>query len=321
MSQLIVITGAFGRLGLMCVKQALKLGYRVRCFDIETSENKKTAQLLSAKEKSRIEIMWGDIRDKKNFPQLLKNVNAIIHNAAILPPLSETQPEFAKTINVDASLELINTAQQLPQKPVFIFPSSVTVFGLPSSTTQNKKANDAVTATDNYTAHKIAVEASLSDSTLPWIVLRVGVSVDSRTLSTDKKTFASLLQVKADNPVEWVHPKDVALAMCKAASCEKAFRKTLLIGGGAQCQITQWQFLNAAFKAMGLQLDKSIFQDQEFYTHWMDTTQSQALLNFQQHSFSDYETEMRNRLKWLRLFLKPLSPAINPLLKPILRLL
>ena len=40
----LLITGAFGNLGLMCVKQALELGYSLRCFDIETSATRKLSK-------------------------------------------------------------------------------------------------------------------------------------------------------------------------------------------------------------------------------------------------------------------------------------
>ena len=37
----VLITGAFGNLGLKCVEQALEFGFKVRCFDLNTPLNRK----------------------------------------------------------------------------------------------------------------------------------------------------------------------------------------------------------------------------------------------------------------------------------------
>lgn len=39
----ILITGAFGNLGLMCVDQALQMGFQVKCFDLDNKNSKKLA--------------------------------------------------------------------------------------------------------------------------------------------------------------------------------------------------------------------------------------------------------------------------------------
>jgi nucleoside-diphosphate-sugar epimerase len=152
------------------------------------------------------------------------------------------------------------------------------------------------------------------------VVLRVGVSVDARTLATDRATFSKLLAVKADNPLEYVHPKDVALAMCQAVQKPGAANKVLLIGGGPSCQITQRKFMSAAFEALGLSLPESVHGQAAFYTHWMDTRESQEILHFQQHDFSGYQAEMRERLKLIRALLWPLRWLLQPLLAPLLRM-
>ena len=314
----ILITGAFGNLGLMCVKQALALGYTVRCFDLDTARNRTSAAHFA----DTVEVIFGNILDNTILQTAVAGVDAIIHNAALLPPMTDSHPELGDAINITACQQLIVIASQQDKKPVIVYPSSVTVFDFPAAN-ENKvrQASDAVLATDNYTRQKITIESSLKQAELPWVILRVGVSVDARTLKTDRVTFKRLLSVRGDNPLEYVHPKDVALAMCRAPGVKEAYGKVLLLGGGKSCQITQREFLQVAFDALGLQLPVSIHGKERFYTHWMDTTESQALLQFQQHTFSDYKAEMAARLKVLRIIFWPLRWLINPLLAPLLRLL
>lgn len=311
----ILITGAFGNLGLMCIDQALAQGHQVRCFDITTPHTRKMAEQYAG----RVETFFGDIRDTALLEQLVSGVDAILHNASLLPPLTDNLPELAEAINVTACKELISIAEQQQPKPVFVFPSSVTVFGNPADKPVPRRSNDAIVATDNYTRHKIAIEHALQASSLPYVITRVGVSVDARTLKTDKATFMKLLAVDANNPLEYVHPRDVALAMCNAATTPAAQGKILLLGGGKSCQITQRQFMRVAFDALGLNLPLSVHGHEKFYTHWMDTTESQAILQFQHHDFAAYIEQMQARLHILKILLWPLRWLINPLLMVLLK--
>ena len=314
----LLITGAFGNLGLMCVEQALELGYSLRCFDIDNAATNKAADRYRQQYPNRVEVILGDILDTTVLPKLVENVDAILHNAALLPPLTNTKPDLAKRINVDACVALIREAEKQPTPPVFVYPSSVTVFGIIDGPPRERRASDPIQATDNYTAHKIEIEPALQASTLPWVITRVGVSVDTRTLKTDLETFKGLLKTRATNPMEYVHPKDVAYAMCRAASETAAQRKILLLGGGKQCQVDQATFMGTAFRALGLTLSPAVFGADIFYTHWMDTTESQAILQFQRHEFSAYEDEMADKLKLGRILLWPLRLLINPLLNTLL---
>ena len=311
----VLITGAFGNLGLMCVEQSLAIGYQLRCFDIDNPATRKAAKAFQG----RVEAVFGDLRDEALLDKLLEGVDAIIHNASLLPPLTESMPELAEAVNVTACRQLIAAAEALPEPPVFVFPSSVTVFGSQQPNDKVYTADDPVEASDNYTRHKITIEKALAESRLPWVVARVGVSVDARTLKTDRATFKKLLDVHPDNHLEYVHPKDVALAMCRAASEPSARRQILLLGGGKNCQITQREFMKVAFDALGLELPYTIHGREPFYTHWMDTTESQRILQFQRHDFADYTQEMQQRLRLLRLLLAPLRFLLNPLLVVLLR--
>lgn len=309
----ILLTGAFGNLGTVCLEQALKLGYSVRCLDRPTSSNRKVAQRYA----SKVEIHWGDICDEKLLQKSVNGVDAILHNASLLPPYTEKNPTQAEAINVGGSRKLIRIAEQQEPKPVFVFPSSVTVFGLSEEGTV-RTSLDPVEATDNYTHHKLSVESLLQQSILPWVILRVGVSVDARTLSTDRSTFRTLLSIKPNNPLEYIHPHDTALAMCRAANTTAAHKKILLIGGGTSCQVTHREFLSTAFQCLGLNLPKHVHGKETYYTHWMDTQESQSLLRYQQHSFQDYHNEMRQKLKLYRYFCWPFRWFIEPLLRVVL---
>ncbi|HRF87300.1 MAG TPA: sugar nucleotide-binding protein, partial [Pseudomonadales bacterium] len=208
------------------------------------------------------------------------------------------------------TLRLIADIEQRVKQPLLIYPSSVTVFGFPEPATRLMRADDAVAPSDNYTRHKVEVEQALAASAIPWCVLRVGVSVDSRTLGADRSMMRKLFAVSPDNPLHYVHPQDVALAMVNAINNARALHKVLLLGGGEDSRVTQHQFLSAALNAMGITLPRDMLGSDRYYTSWMDTAESQDILQFQQHSFADYQADLRQRLRWSRLIMKPLAPLV-----------
>ena len=305
----VLITGAFGNLGTMCIEKALSLGFELVCLDLDTPQNRKTAATFEPD--PAIQAHFCDITNTESIKPLLKNIDAIIHNASILPPLSETNPLLSHRVNVEGTLALASAAANINTKIRFIFPSSVTVFGNPACTSNIKSCSDPIMASDEYTNHKVLCEEGLAGIDLDWTVLRVGVSVDSRTTATDLSTLKKLLAVKPENPMEWVHPKDVATAMCHAIQSPAASQKILLLGGGNSCQVTHHQFLNTALNACGLNLPPHLMGTNDYYTHWMDTKETEAILKFQNHTFNDYQTEMKQAMKWVRRLLTPIRPLAN----------
>ena len=310
----VLITGAWGNLGVMCVEQALAAGHEVRCFDLPGKKNRQTAHEFQLQHQQPLEIRWGDISHLPADADLLQGIDAVIHNASVLPPLSENNPALAYQVNVEGTAQLIRLAEKSGTAIPFVFPSSVTVFGKPTVSPSLKTVHDPTCATDHYTNHKLLCEKLLQQSQLNWCILRVGVSVDSRTTKTDLNTLKGLLKVNPDNALEFVHPKDVACAMCNAVTTPPACKKILLIGGGAHCRVTQAQFMNAALNGCGLHLKPASFGDNPYYTHWMDTEESQQLLNYQQHTFSDYQREMAAAMKTIRTAVLPFRPLANWLL-------
>ena len=310
----ILLTGAFGRLGAELAELILQRGHELRALDLDTPASRKLAAAFA----NRCEIEFCDLLAVDDFDRLLDGVDGVIHLAAMLPPDTEAKPDLARRLNVDVTKRLIAAIANCDQPPHLVYPSSVSVFARTQDRPRPRGLKDSVEATDHYTRHKLEIEELLQAQSFPWTILRVGVAVDSRTLSSDRETFRHLLETSADSPVEWVHPKDVALAMCRCLEVPEARNKTLLIGGGANCQITQAQFMGTAFRAMGLRYPEQVHGDRYFYTHWMDTDEAQSLLQFQRHDFADYESEMGQRLRTARTLLRPLRALVNPLLGPLL---
>jgi nucleoside-diphosphate-sugar epimerase len=247
----VLVTGAFGNLGQRVLAELKARGHLVTAMDLDTPASRTVAD----RAKGRIDgVVWGDIRHV-DWPAMLQGHEAVIHLAAILPPLTERLPVLAEAINLEASLRLIEALERQTPPAQLIFPSSVTVFGYPTGKAL-KRVEDEARPSDNYTRHKIAVEQRLASSSIPWSVLRIGVSVDGHIPKTEKAMTQRLFATAPDNPVEYVHPADVALAAVNALNNSEALGRVWLIGGGPSCRVTQYDLLAAPLAAMGVDLPK-----------------------------------------------------------------
>jgi nucleoside-diphosphate-sugar epimerase len=106
-----------------------------------------------------------------------------------------------------------------------------------------------------------------------------------------------MFAINLNTRMEFVHPADVARAIVNAIECEKAWGETYLVGGGKKCQIYYRDFIGGILNAVGIgALPEIAFGSKPFYTDWLDTRESQRLLNYQQLTFDDWLLEVRKAL-------------------------
>ncbi len=307
-----LVTGAFGNLGLMVVEELARRGIATRAIALPGARARRIARRVERRLGGRVEVVFGDVCDGAWLERQVDGVDAVIHLAAILPPASEADPGRAEAVNVSATAGLVAAIERSPRRPILVYPSSLTVFGVTREAAPPRRVGDPVVASDVYTGGKIAVERMLAASSIAWVVLRVGVSVDARTLAADAGTLRQMVRVRGDNRMEWVHPADVAVALVNAALRREAVAgRVLLCGGGARCQVRQADLLGAGLGALGLGWSAALHGQEEFYTDWLDTAESERLLEYQRRSFDDYRREMARRLRWARWALWPLRPVIE----------
>jgi nucleoside-diphosphate-sugar epimerase len=240
------------------------------------------------------ETIWGDILDFEGGKAAIEGIEVIIHLAGIIPPLSDKNPDLARRVNIDGTVNVIQAAETMNPKPKFIFASSVSIYGPTMHLTPPLKASDPVNPTDVYTHTKVKCEEIIHSSSLPWTILRFGAAPPFDTSGDMKMLF----EMPLDQRIEFVHTRDVGEACANAVTAE-IIGKTLLIGGGKESQMLQRDFIRRILTTMGLELPpESAFKqpkndDEWYYTDWLDTEESQQLLQYQKHTFEDYLEEAK----------------------------
>jgi nucleoside-diphosphate-sugar epimerase len=121
-----------------------------------------------------------------------------------------------------------------------------------------------------------------------------------------------MFDVALNNRIEFVHTRDVGLAIANALEIEEAWGKVWHIGGGPACQLTQRQLVESVLGAVGLgMLPEDAFPSEPYPTDWLDTAESQRVLKFQRYTLQDYVRDLRARLGFKRFFVWLFGPIIR----------
>jgi len=276
----VLLTGAFGNLGMSTLHELLHQGHQVRCFVSKRPVHARTARRFAGK----IELIQGDIRQSADMERAVQDQEVIIHLAFLLPPRSEEQPDLAHSINVEGTRHLLDAARSLARPPRFLFASSLDVFGHTQDQPPPRRVSDPVQATDHYSSHKIACEEMVKASGLPWTIFRFA---DIPPLSL-RSPHPIMFRIPLETRFEVIHPYDAGLAVAKGVCTEEVWGKILLIGGGPSCQILYRDYLRRMLEMMGIgMLPEQAFGTEPYCTDWLDTEESQRLLAYQRHSFDD----------------------------------
>ncbi|KAH9254727.1 hypothetical protein BASA81_007278 [Batrachochytrium salamandrivorans] len=339
----VLLTGPFGNVGSNLVEYVLQcnsaLGRNdhpdrilLTCLDKKSPMTESSFAALEHSELGQtalsdgsLVVIWGDLTSPDDVKQAVAGQHAVIHLAAVIPPLAYLKPDLARKVNVDATRLLMETCNSQPKPPRFIYASSYSVFG-PSNPHKNpplRTSDTPINPQDAYGLQKAECEQFIRSEYLgEWAILRIGaVSVtvaQVKKVSQDKITKLMTNVLPDEQHRHGVHSKDVARAFANAARSDKVNGKTLLIGGDDSWKMSAIEFTSTIMGALGLTSSKLASRrppvdkdDAYYYEEWMDTTETQQLLDFQKHTKQQWIKELRAEVNpFQRLLIRALSPII-----------
>jgi nucleoside-diphosphate-sugar epimerase len=182
----VLLTGAFGNVGLSTLKELLDKDYNIRVFEVYNRKNRK----LAKKFKNKIEIVWGDLRNKDDVESAVKEQDVVIHLAAIIPPLADVNTSLADAVNVGGTKNLLNAIKNQIQKPKLIFTSSIAVYGDRLDNPMIKTTDIlAPSPGDYYALTKITAEKLIRDSGVDFAIFRLTYITSVNKLNMDPLMF------------------------------------------------------------------------------------------------------------------------------------
>ncbi len=288
----VLLTGAFGNVGLSTLKELLKKDYGVRVFEVYNRKNRKIAK----KFKNRIEITWGDLRNRSDVNTAVQNQDIVIHLAAIIPPLADGNPELAESVNVEGTKNILDSMKKQLHKPKLLFTSSVAVYG-------DRRYNPMIEVTDPlapskgdyYAITKITAEKLIRESGVDFAIFRLTYITSIDKLNMDPLMF----HMPLDTSIEICDTKDVGLALVNAIECDEVWGETFNLAGGKECRITYREYLNDMMELFGLGrnfLPEEGFAEKDFHCGFMNTKKSQNLLKYQKHTLEDYYKDVKRKI-------------------------
>jgi nucleoside-diphosphate-sugar epimerase len=146
-SKRILITGGFGYVGSRLTPHLLGLGHRVRVMDLMlyTDAGLNALRQMPAHEEwaPRFELIQGDIREPAAVREALKEIDVVIHLAAISnDPTGEIDEALTRQVNFDAVGLLLALAREAGVQR-FINASSSSVFGARSESEIDERLEPA----------------------------------------------------------------------------------------------------------------------------------------------------------------------------------
>jgi nucleoside-diphosphate-sugar epimerase len=338
-SQIVLVTGAFGQVGKRCAEILLRRGRTVIAMDVRNDRSAAAAADLAAT--SHLHCLEGklipeytDLTDTDAVAAAMERhrPDAIVHLAAIVSPPSYRNPRLARKVNVDGTRHLVEAARALSDAPLFVFASSAAVYGSRNPYRQPERitGDTPVNPIDQYGEDKVLAETSIAKSGLPHAILRLGgvISPDAQA-NLDGDYLLLVRATPTDNRMHSVDARDVALAFANAVDRRDTIDgKELVIAGNdtyvhlmsdLQDDIMAAMGIGRLGPSAGLRGDPDDDRGWAF-TGWFDTTESQALLDYQEHDWPATVAWIADAIGLRRLLLKALGPVLRPTMRALLAL-
>lgn len=289
----ILLTGSTGAIGNEILHQ-LKTQNRLSGVSVLVRDSKNTRKKLRPFQ-DEITIHYGDITRPESLVEACKNIDVVIHLAALIPPLSEDNPELGRKVNVEGTRNLVQAIEKYSPDAFFMFSSSVVVYG-DRIKTPEITVNDPLEKVhnDHYGLAKIEAESILQNSSLRWSIFRLTAIMGIG----NHKISGIMFIVPLDTPMEICTIRDTARAYVKSLDQqEKLERKIFNLGGGEKCRITYEGFMTHAFKAYGMgrvNFPEYAFARQNFHCgYYMDGDDLEEILHFRTDDLDSYFDRFR----------------------------
>ena len=157
----VLVTGGAGYLGSTLVPMLLAQGNQVRVVDSLLYGGES---LLGSLSHPDFEFSAADIRDQETVVCAVQGIDAVVHLAAIVgDPACAKNPELAKELNLDATLQLFRASED-GGVGRFVFASTCSNYGKMDDPTQFLTEESPLRPISVYAETKVAAEMTLMDS-------------------------------------------------------------------------------------------------------------------------------------------------------------
>jgi len=234
--------------------------------------------------------------------QACKDKDAVIHLAAIIPPLADNNHALAEKVNVRGTRNLIQGLQKFSPSAFSLYSSSISVYG---DRLQNPwiKTDDPLTPCkrDYYAKTKLKAEKLIREHLTHWAIFRLTAIMGTKNHSASPLMFHMPLETK----MEICTPADTARAFVHALRHQtKLEKQTFNLGGGENCRINYGDFIRRSFEISGLgkpDFVSGTFAKKNFHCgYYADGGKLEEILRFRRDTIEDYFDQLKQSVSPLQ---------------------
>jgi len=309
----VLVTGGFGLVGRSVTAELIGAGHSVRVFDTPRARGAGRLLRAAGAARRRLQVVRGDLCNVADVGEAVREIDAVIHLGALIPPAADRNPRYAGYVNLGGTVNLIRALESTSPGTRLVFASSVAIYGDRRGTPAIRVDDPPNPGTrDAYARQKLAAEEAVSGSRLPWVILRLTYIVSTEKLRTDPLMFSMPLETR----IETCSARDAARALVAAVRSPEATGRVFNVAGGARCRTTYRDYLRTMMALFGVDrpLPDDAFSTEAFHCGYMDTTASERILRYQRETLRDYYRAVGRRVRLKRTILTAM-PVVRALVR------
>ncbi len=277
----VLVTGGAGSMGRLVCTRLTAEGHSVRAFDLASANFEALPDDVSTHS--------GDLTTPSDVRSAVRGVDAVVHLAAILPPVADQQVELARRVNVVGTQIVVDAIRAHVPTARLVFSSSVSVYGV--------TAHDGEVATsqsynpdDNYATTKTESEQIVVNAGLDSCVLRIsGVSIPVFQEPPAEWPFLP------DQRIEFVHREDAVNAIIAGVTAElDGATRVVNVSGGSTWRMTGAQYVADYFGMIEVDLEDAIYQSAPGHFAWYSEEGANDVLDYRQHPYPLYLEQLQD---------------------------
>lgn len=244
-----LITGGAGFVGSHLIDYLVEDGEKLESIRVLV----EPGQNLSNLDGRKVEVVVGDIRDKKIVKKAVDDVSVIYHLAAMTVDPGKTYEDY-KTVNTNGTKNLLESID-IKKIKKFIFFSSISVFGLPawSGDMINYDESYRKNYAEPYGKSKFYAEKEVIDSGIPYVIIRPTTVYGPKDKAGIYQLFKAVeinrffIVGNGNNLMDYVYVKDLVRG-ARLAEKSRVVNEDFIIGAGKPT--TQKQIINAVYSSV-----------------------------------------------------------------------
>ncbi len=174
----ILVTGALGHIGSKLIREYAKREDVGRIVILDNFSTQRYYSIFNLPQNVDYEFVEGDVRDRKSVERAVKDVDTVLHLAAITDaPATMDKPEETMSVNFDGTKSVLEASINYGVRR-FIFPSSTSVYGEAEGIVDENTPIDRLKPSSPYAESKLLSENLVTGANrrngIETIVLRNG---------------------------------------------------------------------------------------------------------------------------------------------------